>query len=87
MGKNSAKNILVRSEGNIGFLELNNPEKLITIMVKNGMVATNSEARRMIAQGGVKINKKKVDDIHAILTPGADQVIKVGKRKFLKIVE
>jgi len=31
MGKNSAKNILVRSEGNIGFLELNNPEKLNAI--------------------------------------------------------
>ena len=29
MGKNSAKNILVRSEGNIGFLELNNPENLM----------------------------------------------------------
>ena len=60
-------------------------EKLIGIMVKNGMVASNGEGKRMITQGGVRLDKEKVSDIHFMVEPGADQILKVGKRKFLKI--
>ena len=59
--------------------------KLIGIMVKNGMVASNGEGKRMITQGGVRLDKEKVSDIHFMVEPGADQILKVGKRKFLKI--
>ena len=41
----------------------------------------------MIAQGGVRINKEKVEDIHTMLEPGVDMGIKVGKRKFLRITK
>ena len=66
--------------------ELKGPEKLVTVMVENEMVSSNGEARRMISQGGVKINKEKIEDIHMTLEPGNKVVIKVGKRKFLKVV-
>ena len=65
--------------------KMNGPEKLVSIMVCNGMVKSNGEGRRLISQGGVQINKEKVGDIHTILEPGTDIVIKVGKRKFLKV--
>jgi tyrosyl-tRNA synthetase len=55
-------------------------------MTGNNLVGSNGEARRMISQGGVRINKEKVDDIHLTLDPGEELVIKVGKRKFLRIV-
>ena len=65
--------------------KLEKSEKLINIMTSNQMVSSNGEARRMIKQGAVRINKDKVDDIHMIIEPEFDIVIKVGKRKFLKV--
>ena len=62
-------------------------EKLIGIMVKNEMVASNGEGKRMITQGGVRIDKEKVDDIHSTIEPGQNVVLKVGKRKFLRIIK
>ena len=62
-------------------------EKLIGIMVKNGMVASNGEGKRMISQGGVRLDKEKVDDIHSTIEPGKNVVLKVGKRKFLRITK
>ena len=67
--------------------KLEEPEKLIGIMVKNGMVASNGEGKRMISQGGVRLDKEKVDDIHSTIEPGENMVLKVGKRKFLRIIK
>ena len=67
--------------------KLTESEKLIGIMVKNGMVASNGEGKRMITQGGVRIDKEKVDDIHSTIEPGKNVVLKVGKRKFLRIIK
>ncbi len=66
---------------------LTESEKLIAIMVKNGMVASNGEGKRMITQGGVRIDKEKVGDIHLVIEPGENVVLKVGKRKFLRIIK
>ena len=66
--------------------KLSAPEKLVSVMVDNNLVSSNGEGRRLISQGGVKINKKKVDDIHTTLRTGEELVIKVGKRKFLRII-
>ena len=63
------------------------PEKLVFVMTENKIVDSNGEARRMIAQGGVRINKEKVEDIHTILDLGEELVIKVGKRKFLRVTK
>ena len=67
--------------------KLTESEKLIGIMVKNGMVASNGEGKRMISQGGVRLDKEKVDDIHSTIEPGKNVVLKVGKRKFLRIIK
>jgi tyrosyl-tRNA synthetase len=67
--------------------KLTEPEKIIGIMVKNGMVASNGEGKRMISQGGVRLDKEKVDDIHLAIEPGENMVLKVGKRKFLRIIK
>ena len=65
---------------------LEGSEKLVAIMVKNSMAGSNGEARRLITQGGVKIDNEKVEDVHNILESGKEIVIKVGKRKFLRII-
>lgn len=53
------------------------------VLVEAGLVASNSEARRMIDQGGVKVNQQKVDDTALLVKPG--DLIQVGKRKFAKV--
>ncbi|MCF7844440.1 MAG: tyrosine--tRNA ligase [Kiritimatiellales bacterium] len=56
---------------------------LIDVIVDNKLVASKSDARRVIEQGGVKLNDKPVKSIDAKAEEG---ICKVGKRKFLRIM-
>ena len=49
------------------------------------LTASTSEALRMIAQGGVKIDGEKVTDKALKLTAGTTAVVQVGKRKFARV--
>ncbi len=57
----------------------------VTLLKEAGLVASKSEARRLIEQGGVKINHEKITDPAAAvkITPG--MLIQCGKRKFVRI--
>ncbi|MCL2337124.1 MAG: tyrosine--tRNA ligase [Firmicutes bacterium] len=55
------------------------------LMQQAGLCASTSEARRLIAQGAVKVDGERFDDPEQKLTPRAGMVIKAGKRKFLQI--
>jgi len=70
----------------ISEIKIDSNQKLVEIMVSNNMVSSNGEAKRMIKQGAVKINDKKVVDMHMEISFGETVVLKVGKRKFLKII-
>lgn len=59
---------------------------LLEIMTKAGLTQSNVEARRMIAQGGVKIDQNKIDDSKTFFSKPCEFVLQVGKRKFKKIV-
>ncbi len=49
-----------------------------------GMTSSNSEAFRMIAQGGVRIDGEKISDRTLWLAVGFTGILQVGKRKFCK---
>jgi tyrosyl-tRNA synthetase len=49
-----------------------------------GMTSSNSEAFRMIQQGGVRIDGGKISDRTLRLDPGFTGILQVGKRKFCK---
>jgi tyrosyl-tRNA synthetase len=57
--------------------------QLIDVMMLAKLVSSKSEARRLIEQGGVKLNDMTIGTVDAMAQPG---VLKVGKRKFLKLV-
>lgn len=61
------------------------PVWLPKFLSEAGLVASNSEARRSIAQGAVKIDGEKYigEDEKLLLKEG--MVIQIGKRKFIKI--
>jgi tyrosyl-tRNA synthetase len=50
-----------------------------------GMTSSNSEAFRLIQQGGVKIDGEKISDRTLRLDPGFTGILQVGKRKFCKV--
>ena len=47
-----------------------------------GLTSSNSEAFRMIQQGGVRIDGEKISDRSMRLDPGFSGILQVGKRKF-----
>ncbi len=49
-----------------------------------GLTTSNSEAFRMLQQGGVRIDGAKIDDRSLLLETGFEGVLQVGKRKFCK---
>ncbi|MCM8796158.1 MAG: tyrosine--tRNA ligase, partial [Candidatus Omnitrophica bacterium] len=72
-------------------IPLNIPEKKITggqnilsILLNSGLVKSGNEARRLIKQGGVFFDNLKVEKEDFI--PQKSGVIKVGPRRFLKII-
>jgi tyrosyl-tRNA synthetase len=56
---------------------------LLDILVKEGLISSKSEGRRLIEQGGVKIDDKVVSDVE---TEAKEGIYRIGKRKFLKII-
>jgi len=58
---------------------------LVNLLKNTEMVASTSEAARLIKQGGVKIDSEKVEDPKLEITKGSEAIYQVGKRKFLKI--
>ncbi|MDR2437685.1 MAG: tyrosine--tRNA ligase [Endomicrobium sp.] len=60
--------------------------KVSELLAKSGMVSSRNEARRLIEQGGVKIDSQKVEND---LTVGFSKpfILQAGKRKFKKIVQ
>jgi len=48
---------------------------------------SNSEARRLVQQGGVALDGEKIDDPNATIFIKGEQVLKVGKRKFARLIQ
>ncbi|WP_334109659.1 tyrosine--tRNA ligase [Thermodesulfitimonas autotrophica] len=55
------------------------------LLVAAGLVPSTSEARRLIAQGGVRVNEERVGDPAARIAPEAGMVLSIGRRKFVRL--
>ena len=55
------------------------------LLILANLSESKSEAKRLIEQGGVEIDGKKVTDPNSEIKVKNDMVIKVGKRKYIKI--
>lgn len=49
------------------------------------LAGSTSEARRLIQQGGVKVDGEKINDPNCNIKPASNMIIQVGKRKFIRI--
>ena len=59
---------------------------LVNIIYDSGLLPSKSEARRMIKQSAVRIDGDVIHEINLELMPGDTRILKVGKRRFLKII-
>lgn len=57
---------------------------LVAILTESKLVSSKSEAKRVIEQGGVKVNKEVIRDLDFVVSKGA--ILQKGKINFLKIV-
>jgi tyrosyl-tRNA synthetase len=67
-----------KNENEIGILDL---------IVKVNFAPSKNEARRLIIQGGVYIDGKRVDEISESVKLDYEKILKVGKRKFVKLIK
>ncbi len=58
---------------------------IIDLLVITNMAPSKGEARRLVMQGGVSINGEKVTDLKAIININTGDILKVGKRNFIKL--
>ena len=59
--------------------------KILDLLVKAKLASSKSQAKRLVLQGGVKINKKKQNDWQASVNIKKGMVVQVGKKKFVKM--
>ena len=69
-------------------IAMNGVKKLTTLLVELQLIASKSEAERLIKQGGVEIDGARVDDPRKDVDLGrpSEFLLRAGKKKFVKVV-
>ena len=65
--------------------QLCEPTKIVDLLIDTGMAPSKSQARRLVVQGGVRLDDRKVNSIDTVVEP-VDAVLQVGPRRFLRLV-
>ncbi|HYC79554.1 MAG TPA: S4 domain-containing protein, partial [Candidatus Binatia bacterium] len=60
-------------------------DNIVDLLVETKMAPSKSEARRLVQQGGVKLNDQVVKELDGKLNLEPGQIVQAGKRKFIKI--
>lgn len=66
-------------------VELKGEFTIVGLLGQLKLTGTNSEARRLVEQGGVKIDGVVIADTKEVIATHPGMVIQVGKRRFIKI--
>ena len=94
LGKTSKDNFINRfQKGNISEdideieLKIDDESELLTRILREvKLVKSTSDAMRMISQGAVKVEKKKISDPKFRINKGTSNIVQVGKKKVSKIL-
>lgn len=58
---------------------------IVDLMVAAGLASSKSEARRLIAGGGVRVNEERLEGPDRMIAPEPPAVVQVGRRKFVRV--
>jgi tyrosyl-tRNA synthetase len=64
---------------------IQSPTPIIDLIMAANLAPSKSEARRLVQQGGVKLDDEKIDKVDAVI-PAKSAVLRVGKLKFVRLV-
>jgi tyrosyl-tRNA synthetase len=67
--------------------EFENPGSVAAALAHAGLAKSLSDARRLISQGGVKVDGRPVTDVNYRFDPAPGSVLQVGKRHFARVSE
>jgi tyrosyl-tRNA synthetase len=56
------------------------------LLVDAGLVGSNGEARRLVQQGGVKVNGEKIDNADLEVAAAGEVILQAGKRRFARVL-
>jgi len=59
---------------------------ILDLIILVNFAPSKGEARRLVTQGGVSIDNNKIDDVQFIVSVKSGMILKVGKRKFIKLI-
>ncbi|MCR4407165.1 MAG: tyrosine--tRNA ligase [Anaerolineae bacterium] len=59
---------------------------VVDLMVEAGLAKSKSAARRLIQQGGVQLDGRRVEDINTVVEVADEAVLQVGRRRFVKLI-
>jgi tyrosyl-tRNA synthetase len=59
---------------------------IVDLLAASGLTKSTGEARRLIEQGGVRLNGEKVESIEEMVMVEEEAVLQVGKRKFMQLI-
>tara|TARA_X000001036_G_scaffold183585_1_gene173568 strand:+ start:206 stop:1417 length:1212 start_codon:yes stop_codon:yes gene_type:complete len=72
---------------NMPSYNLSSEINLVDILLSEKLIVSKGEGKRLINQNAVKVDGKVCDDINQTISPSdEDVIVKVGKRRFLRIV-
>ncbi|MBN2378749.1 tyrosine--tRNA ligase [candidate division WOR-3 bacterium] len=60
--------------------------KLVEVICRNGLAPSKAEAKRLIKQGAVSVDGERVADIDQALSLNSTVVLRVGKRRFVRLI-
>lgn len=66
---------------------LDQPIGILDLLAESEMVKSRSEGRRLIQQGGIRLNGDAIEDVDFTVDPaGQEQTLQIGKRRFLRLL-
>ena len=73
---------------NVPTFELNMSDDMgiVDFLVNINLFQSKSDARRMIEQGGIQIDGKKITDWKSVVVPADEIMVQKGKKTFLRVV-
>lgn len=68
--------------------QMTQPLALLDLLQAAGLVTSRGEGRRLVEQGGIKLDGQRVERMDAVIDLGTaqSQILQVGRRRFLKLV-
>jgi len=62
------------------------PVNIVDLVTRTGLAQSKSAARRLIQQGGVRLDGEQVKDINATVEVTDEAVLQVGRRRFVRLI-